>query len=196
MADSPLTRPSLLVRLRDRDDRQAWQEFVDRYGPLVYHFGRKRGLQDADAADLTQTVMYEVSGAIGRLDYGAAKGTFRSWLFTVVRHHLCKFLDRQKQLVQGSGDTTAQQRLDEQPAKDEADLWEQEYKRQRFLWAADRVRGSFEEASWQAFWQTAVEGRSAGDVAKELGMSVGAVYTARSRILERIRQQIQTQEEE
>src|ERR1700736_4307969 len=72
MPESPETRPSLLVRIRDAQDRDAWGQFVELYGPVVYRFGRKRGLQDADAADLTQTVFQAVSGAIQRLDYDAA----------------------------------------------------------------------------------------------------------------------------
>src|SRR5438552_1369435 len=85
MPESPQTRASLLVRLRDGHDREAWRQFVDLYAPLVYGFARRRGLQDADAADLMQDVLRAVSGAAGRLDYDPAKGTFRSWLFTVTR---------------------------------------------------------------------------------------------------------------
>jgi DNA-directed RNA polymerase specialized sigma24 family protein len=69
MAGSPTTRPSLLVRLRDARDGQAWAQFVDLYAPLVYGFARKHGLQDADAADVTQDVLRSVAGAVDRLDY-------------------------------------------------------------------------------------------------------------------------------
>src|SRR5262249_23587131 len=74
MADFPLTRASLLIRLRDPQDEGAWTEFVDLYAPLVYGYARKQGLQDADAADLTQDVLGAVAGAVDRLEYDPARG--------------------------------------------------------------------------------------------------------------------------
>src|SRR5436305_15246010 len=90
MGKAPTTRPSLLVRLRDARDRAAWSQFVELYAPPVYGFARKQGLQDADAADLTQEVLRAVSAAVGRLEYDARLGSFRGWLFTVVRNKLHK----------------------------------------------------------------------------------------------------------
>src|SRR5437764_13203233 len=88
MAEFPPTRASLLLRLRDSRDEAAWREFVELYTPLVYGYGRKQGLQDADAADLAQDVLVAVAGAVGRLEYDPKRGSFRNWLFTVVRHRL------------------------------------------------------------------------------------------------------------
>ena len=88
MTQSDATRPSLLVRIRDARDREAWGQFVEVYAPLVYDMARRRGLQDADAADLTQDVLRSVAGAIGRLDYDPRRGTFRSWLFSVAQNTL------------------------------------------------------------------------------------------------------------
>ena len=85
MAKIPATRASLLVRLRNPRDEAAWNEFVNLYGPLLYGYARKQGLQDADAADLGQDVLSAVAGAIGRLAYDPSRGTFRNWLFTVLR---------------------------------------------------------------------------------------------------------------
>src|SRR5262245_61410540 len=88
MSDALATRLSLLVRLRDARDDGAWAQFVELYAPLVFGFARKHGLQDADAADLTQDVLQAVSGAIQRLDYDSRRGSFRGWLFTVARNKL------------------------------------------------------------------------------------------------------------
>src|SRR5437588_5372019 len=107
MGDAPLTRPSLLVRLHDARDGQAWGQCVDVYAPLVYGFARKHGLQDADAADLTQEVLRAVAGAVGRLEYDPARGSFRGWLFTVVRNKLRNFLDARRRQEQGQGDSAA-----------------------------------------------------------------------------------------
>jgi RNA polymerase sigma-70 factor (ECF subfamily) len=190
MADAPTTRASLLVRLRDAGDGDAWRQFVGLYAPLVYRFGRQHGLQDADAADLSQDVLRAVSAAVGRFEYDPGKGSFRGWLFTLAHRKLCDLLDRQRRQGRGSGDSATQALLEEQPAPDSALLWDQEYERQVFAWAAEQVRGQFTEATWQAFWRTAVDGRGAAEVAKDLGLSVGAVYIAKSRVQARLREQV------
>ena len=192
MPDALLTRASLLVRLRDRQDRAAWQQFVELYGSLVYGFARQRGLQDADAADLTQEVFLALARAAGRWQYDPRRGTFRAWLHGVTRNKLAKFLHRRRVQPVGSGDTNAQGRLAEQPDPDydsEA-AWELEFQQQLFRMAAAQIQGNFAPTTWLAFWRTAVEGASAAEVAKELGMSVGAVYVARSRVLARLAEQV------
>jgi RNA polymerase sigma factor (sigma-70 family) len=199
MAESLHTRPSLLMRLRDPRDQEAWRTFLDLYAPLIYGFGRKSGLQDADAADLTQIVLQAVSSSIGRLDYEPAKGTFRGWLFGVARHQLSKWRRAQRQSfqAQGTGDTENLEQLAAHPAPEGvAEWWETEYKRQRFLVAAGRVRPLVNEDAWHAFWQTAVEGRPASDVAAELKVKLGALYTAKSRVLALIKKEIQKLVEE
>jgi RNA polymerase sigma-70 factor (ECF subfamily) len=189
MSDAPATRLSLLVRLRDSQDEGAWSQFVEIYAPLVYGFARKQGLQDADAADLTQDVLQAVSGGIRRLDYDPRRGSFRGWLFTVVRNKLRNFLAAQKRPGRGTGDSDAQHRLQELPAREEEQTawWDQEYEQRVFSWAAERVRGAFSESTWQAFWQTAVEGKTGPEVARELRMSVAAVYLAKGRVLTRLK---------
>jgi RNA polymerase sigma factor (sigma-70 family) len=188
MGEPPNTRASLLLRIRDAHDGQAWTQFVELYAPLVYGFARKRGLQDADAADLTQEVLRAVARAVGRLEYDPQRGSFRSWLFTVARNKLANFLTRRR--PDGAG-VDSQEVLAEQPAREEVDLWEQEYQQRLLAWAAEQVRGQFAEPTWKAFWQTAVEGKNPRETATALGMSVGAVYIARSRVLARLKEQVQ-----
>jgi RNA polymerase sigma-70 factor (ECF subfamily) len=193
MSDVLLTRASLLLRLRDPQDSAAWQQFVELYGSLVYSFARKRGLQDADAADLTQDVFQAVAQSAGRWTYDRSQGTFRGWLYAITRNKVGKFLQRQQSQARGSGDTNAQLLLAEQAAPEaEADrAWEHEYQQQLFRVAAEQVRDTVAATTWQAFWQTAVEGKSAAAVARRLGLSVGAVYVARSRVLARMTEHIQ-----
>jgi RNA polymerase sigma-70 factor (ECF subfamily) len=192
MGDTADTRPSLLIRVRDPQDAAAWAQFVGLYGPLIYQFARRRRLQDADAADLTQTVLQGVAGGVRRLDYDPRRGSFRAWLFRVVRRQLGKFLARRQRAPQGCGGTGPRRALEEQPGwDDDQALWDREYEHRLFLWAAEQVRGGFEEATWQAFWQTAVEGKNPRETAQSLGMTVGAVYTAKSRVLDRLRKAIQ-----
>src|SRR2546423_9020301 len=108
MANIPPTRASLLVRLRDPNDAAAWTEFVDLYAPLVYGYARKQGLQDADAADLSQEVLGAVAGAVRRLDYDPRRGAFRNWLFTIVRRKPASLRAAQGRHTPGSGDSADQ----------------------------------------------------------------------------------------
>ena len=196
MAPSDATRASLLVRIRDARDREAWGQFVEIYAPLVYDLARRRGLQDADAADLTQDVLRSVARAAPRFAYDPRRGSFRGWLFTVARNQLRKSALARKRQAPGCGGSDVQRMLEEQPAPAEEEaLWDREYQARLFEWAAERVRPAFRLATWQAFWRTAVEGRDAAAVAKELGLSVGAVYIARSRVLARIKEQLRPLQE-
>src|SRR5262245_19851920 len=203
MADSPATRASLLVRLRDPRDGQAWSQFVDLYAPLVYRFGCKQGLQDADAADLTQDTLRAVAGAIGRLDYDPKLGSFRGWLFTIVRNRVRDLAEKRSRQERGAGDTAMLNRLEQQPdsrsLQDFGSLetdWDREYERQLLLTAASRIRNGFQEKTWQAFWRTTVDGASGKEVAQSLDMTVAAVYLAKSRVMTRLKEEIRRLQKE
>ena len=193
MQESPATRASLLVRLRDGSDADAWQEFVRLYAPVIYGFARKRGLQDADAADLMQDVLRSVSLAMGRLDYDPIRGTFRGWLFTVTRNKVFNFLENRGRRVQGTGDSRMQQRLEQHADADGAISadWEADYQRALAARAMERVKQEFQPATWDSFVLTAVEGRAPAEVSTRVGLSVGAVYVAKSRVIARLRQEIE-----
>ena len=119
MAEPPLTRVTLLTRIRDGRDAEAWREFVQLYGPVVYRFARNRGLQDADAADLMQDVLRSVARNAHRMEYDPKRGTFRGWLYTVTRNKIYNFLSRQRNRPRGTGDTDAHERLDATPARED-----------------------------------------------------------------------------
>jgi RNA polymerase sigma-70 factor (ECF subfamily) len=199
MDGSPPTRPSLILRLRDPGDGAAWAEFIDLYGPLVYAYGRRRGLQDADAADLTQDVLRAVASAAGRFTYDPARGTFRGWLFTITRTRLLDFLRRVRPGEQGSGDTAVQRRLEATAeergapglADEEGEEWDRAVRQRLVDWAAERIRDEFQPTTWQAFRLCAVEGRAPRETAATLGMSTGAVYAAKFRVLSRLRTEIE-----
>jgi RNA polymerase sigma-70 factor (ECF subfamily) len=192
MGDSGVTRPSLLVRIRDAEDRQAWDQFAEVYVPLIYGFTRKQGLQDADACDLTQEVLRAVSQAIRQLDYDRRQGTFRGWLFTIVRNELRDFHNRRQRVAQGSGDTQMHNLLAQQADAQQASCWDAEWEQQLFQAAARQVRTEVEAATWQAFWRTAIEGRSGKDVAAELKISAAAVYLAKGRVMARLKERVRT----
>ncbi len=192
MNDSPATRQSLIVKLRDPADSAAWSEFVSLYEPLVYRLARRKGLQDADSRDLAQEVFRAVAGAVDRWD--PDRGSFRGWISRIARNLMINFLTRAGNHVRGSGATSVQELLEAHPAQSESAtaLFEYEYKRQLFQSAAAAVRAEFTPATWQAFWRTACEERPPQAVALELGLSLGSVYVARSRVLARIRRRVET----
>lgn len=191
--ESPVTRASLLVRLRDSSNHEAWREFLQLYSPLVYGFVRNRGLQDADAADLLQEVLRIVSGSIGRLDYDKQKGGFRAWLFTITRNRLSTYLSGRRATATAGADSKIQQMLEVAPDRSGSleEEWEREFQRQLASKAMQAIEPEFENRTWQAFWLTAVDGVPAADISKTLGMSAGAIYVAKSRVMARLKTEIQ-----
>ena len=191
MPQVPETQASLILRLPCAADAEAWSQFVSIYEPFVYRFARRGGLQDADARELVQNVLMSVARAVGRWQPEETRGKFRTWLFRIARNQLLDTLAKRK--VVGQGGTTMLRALDHLPAGDGGHNKEIRLaaRRELFVWAADRVKTSVKEATWQAFWQTAVLEQSPEAVGEELRMSVGAVYIARSRVLTRLRKEIQ-----
>jgi RNA polymerase sigma-70 factor (ECF subfamily) len=194
MADLPLTRASLLARLHDPEDGAAWAEFVELYAPLVYGYARNQGLQDADAADLCQEVLSAV--AVARLEYDPARGAFRNWLFTIVRRKLSNRQRAQRSRPDANHAATTSRLLEQCPAPVPAEEdWEAEWQRRLFAWACEQIRPSVTDTTWHAFWRTAVEDQPGKQVAADIGLSVAAVYRARSRVLARLRQLVQSVQE-
>jgi len=144
-----------------------------------------RGVAHQDVDDIVQEVLKTVTQAIQNFEYDPARGTFRGWLFIVCRSHVFRWL-RKSALETGRADLDCS----EVPAPEEQQDWDVEYRRRMFAWASERVRPAVQERTWQAFWMTAVEDRSGPDVAAALGMSLGAVHVAKSRVIARMREEI------
>jgi RNA polymerase sigma factor (sigma-70 family) len=191
MTESPETRLSLIVRLKDRGDQEAWSEFLEIYRPLVYRLAIAKGLQDADAEDVTQQVFASLAQAVERWQPDADRARFRTWLTTVARNATLNALTRRVP-DRASGETAERALLAEYvgPAAD-SQLMLAESRREIFQWAARRVRGEFEPATWDVFWLTAVEGRQVNEVAEITGKQPGAIYAARSRVMKRLKQVVQ-----
>ncbi len=195
MSPTPLTRPSLLVRLKDKRNERAWGEFMEIYEPVVHRLARRGGLQDADAREVVQEVMVAVSGAIARWDPDRNKGSFRAWLARITRNVTVNLLvhrQRNPQAVGGTEMAVCLQQTPDERADAQAVRFDAEYKRQLFRWAAQQIRDDFQETTWQAFWSTCVEGESVRQVANRLKVSSGVVYVSRSRIMARLRTKIQS----
>lgn len=189
MASAPETRESLILRIADAADAQAWEEFVAIYRPVITRLALARGLQHADAEDLAQQVLLAVAGRIGEWQVDPDRARFSTWLRRVVRNAAINAVTRTRR-DRGEGGTTAVVLINGQPANDVdvKDVFDLEARRELFRRAADHVREEFEPATWAAFWLTAVEGRSGAEAANQTGKSIGAVYVAKSRVMSRIQE--------
>ncbi|MEX2025758.1 MAG: RNA polymerase sigma factor [Pirellulaceae bacterium] len=188
MTPTPTTRASLLLRLRDSQDHEAWVEFVSLYEPVVYRLLRRHGLQDADAREVMQDFFMAVSRSIDRWEPARERGTFRGWLRRVTRNLVINWLKQRERRVAAIGGSNLQSMLDILPAEagPETVEFDSELRRALFQRAAEEVRGQVQPATWQAFWETGVVGTSPADAAKKLGISVGAIRVAKCRVLARL----------
>lgn len=180
------TPTSLLTRLWGRFDPAAWEQFVSLFTPLIYAWGRQVGLQDPDAADLVQEVFVKLIGILPGFTYDAQKG-FRRWLRTVTLNTWRDRCKRRAERALPGGEAA----LAVVAAADEADkFWEAEYRQHLVNRALALMQADFQPATWKAFWEQVVVGRPAKEVAAELGMTVGAAYAAKFRVLDRLRQEL------
>ncbi len=191
MPEAPETRPSLLLQIRDLNNRAAWESFVETYGPLVYSYAQSKGAQDADAADITQEVFRRISSAIQKFEYDPQRGMFRAWLRTITRNALIN-CQRKQQTGRGVGGTEVLRSLELLSEEDDNEDWEREYELQMLRHAIRRLKPEFSASHWKAFELTVFEGRKAAEIVSEVGMSLGTIYVAKSRIVARIKQFIAT----
>ena len=182
------TPRSLLQRLRQPSgpaNAGDWAQFVDLYAPLLFHWARRLGLSEADARDLVQDVFIRLLQQLPTFEHDG-QHRFRAWLSTMLRNCWRDRCRRRPSPVPLSPD-----QLDRAAVADPLDAWHAADDRNHLVLQALRImRRDFQPATWQACWATVAEGRPAGEVAAELGLSVGAVYAAIARVLRRLRQEM------
>jgi RNA polymerase sigma-70 factor (ECF subfamily) len=185
------TGSTLLVLLRAPDDPSAWDAFVQRYGPRIYGWCRQRGLQEADAENVTQEVLLQLVQKLRTFRYDPGKGTFRGWLRALTRHAWADYLAGQGRAGAGSGDPAVLGRLEAVEARE--DLLKnlaQAFDLELLEEAQARVRLRVSPRDWQIFQRLAVEGRPGAEVAGELRMTVSAALMAKCRVQKKFREEI------
>ncbi len=183
-----MTRPSLLIRLRDGGDADAWRTFVTIYAPLVHRFGRRHGLQEADAADLTQDVLGEVCRVMRRFEYRPERGRFRDWLLVITRRRFVRFQKRRArnpEKLAGEGGLAG---IEDDRLEAE---WNDAFHARVLRVALERIQPSFHPHTWRAFERVWLENRSAAETADEMSLGIDAVYTAKSRVLKRLSAEVE-----
>lgn len=201
MADLPTTRQSLLFELGKRNDA-AWSEFLQVYEAAIVGYCLRRGLQHDDARDAAQEVFAALHGRLPTWERDSHRGSLRAWLFRVARNVCVDRIKAMRGQESAIGGTHANQLLSEVPGRiignapidsesdEELSELAIEWRRAKFEWAVEQVRREVRDATWQAFRLSAIEQQKAEQVAVELGISIGSVYTAKCRVMARIREKI------
>lgn len=187
----PSLSTSLLVRVQQMEP-DAWNRLVETFGPIVYQWARASGLNADNAADVVQDVFAKVARGIGSFERQKEHGSFRSWLATITRNRIRDFFRRdQVKHPSPTGGTEALQQMQNVPEPLEDSISEADVDRRLPARVLELVQSGIEPRTWQAFWMTTVEARSAREVADQLEMRLASVYQAKSRVLRKIRQRLE-----
>ncbi|QEG20710.1 RNA polymerase sigma factor [Mariniblastus fucicola] len=180
---SQTTTPSLLDRIRDHDDTTAWETFCDVYSPLLYDYCRKRGLQSSDAADVVQEVLLRVAKGILKFEYDPQRGRFRDWLYRIVFREICRMAERKNTNVLNGSDQEFAVKVDR--------VWNEHFHSHILRTALDRIRPRFEVNTWEAFTMVWLRNESPITVARKLDRPLEFVYLSKSRVLKRLRLEVE-----
>jgi RNA polymerase sigma-70 factor, ECF subfamily len=179
----PSTQSSLLIRIREPANAEAWKTFVDLYTPLIYRYCRKRGLQDADARDAAQEVLSRVIGAIRKFEYDPARGRFRGWLGLLTRQALYR---HGKEASRRDGEPWT---VD---VESEADPeWIEEFNARVYRCAIERIRAEFDDDTWNAFDAVWTRDEKPANVAHALGRRTPWIYKAKFKVLKRLKEEVE-----
>ena len=193
-SDGTSTSRSLLLRVRENESG-AWDRLVTLYAPLVCYWCRKYGVVDHDIPDVVQEVFQSVATGIAAFRKDRAKDTFRGWLRTISKTKSIDHFRRMRATIEASGGSDALRLLNQIPDRHQTDgeiddVDDVHIYHDLFLRACGLIRTDFKENTWKAFWRVAVDGQSPKDVAEELSMKPGTVRVAKSRVLQRLRQEL------
>src|SRR5438477_10246714 len=178
------TRASLLLRIKDRSDAEAWKDFQELYAPLLYRYARARNLSREDAEDVRDECIAVVARKIAAFEYDKAKGGFKNWLYCIASGKVIDLLRRRHEKQADSGQMAALP--DPAPTPDEA--WETNWRNQHLTYCVEQVRPHVLEKNFEAFRLLSYEECSVEEVCARLDMTPEQVYQAKSRVLRRVRQ--------
>ena len=180
------TSVSLLERLRQPAQHEAWGRFVDLYTPLIYYWARRVGLPPEEAADLVQDVLTLLVQKLPQFQYDPQK-SFRGWLRTLT---LNKWRENRRRRGLVLTEASERELAGIVSPEDEDNFWQVEYHQHLVGRALKLMQAEFQASTWKACWECVVSGKPAAAVASELGMTVASVYAAKSRVLRRLREEL------
>lgn len=186
------TRTTLLSRLKTRSDAAAWREFHRIYAPLLYRYARGRGLSRADAEEVRDQCLEIVARKIPTFEYDKKKGRFKGWLRRIAQRRVVDLFRKRRELVAGSGVIRAA--IDPGPTGDE--VWDRQWELEHLRFCVERIRGSVSETSYRAFHMLLFDECSVEEVCARLGLNTNQVYKIKSRVLQRVRQELREFEDD
>ncbi len=189
--NSPSTSLSLLDRLRSRPDEDAWRQLTNLYTSLIRSWIRSHSVTEEDTDDLVQEVLLVVLHKLPDFEHNRRAGAFRCWLRSITTNCLRKFWDAKRLRPRATGDSDFLKLLNqlEDPDSGVSRQWDREHDLHVTHRLLKSLRSQFEPATWRAFCAVSLEGRSGAAAAEDLGISVNAVYIAKSRVLARLRRE-------
>lgn len=195
-APTPDTRASLLIKLQNADDIDAWEKFVKLYSPALYRTARKLNLQAVDAENVVQEVLLVVAKSVGSWLGRQDRGSFMAWLLRIARNKSVDLLKRRATKPMKAATSLDDQSVNQIAAmqSDTESQLDREYRWELFNQAAEEAKKVVSEQTWKAFWMTTVENVSIEDAARILQVRPGVIYLSRCRVMERIRQSIRNWE--
>lgn len=187
------TSVSLLERLSSRKDQDSWTRFVDLYVPLIRNWLRRYSVSHQDSEDLAQDVLTVVVRELPQFRHNQQRGAFRNWLRNVTVNRLRTLWRTRRGRAAATGDSDVAQMLDELADANSSlsRVWDQQHDEHVARRLMELIQPQFEPKSWEAFRRVVLDGKKAADVASELGMSANAVFVAKSRVVARLRQEMQ-----
>jgi len=177
----------MIIRLCDNDSL-AWNQLVELFGPLVFHWCSVSRIQSCDAADIMQEVFASAIKSIHRFDSRPGHSV-RGWLWTITQNKMLDHWRKRSNQDNAIGGTNAHWQMEQVPETDDPPTGALEANRLLHR-ALNQIRDDFADQTWAAFWQSAIEGRDTHSIAQELGLSPNSVRQAKSRVLRRLREQI------
>ena len=189
-SDWPSTHITLLNRVRVPTDSEAWREFVDIYGPLIYKYCRKFRLNDCDSEDVCQEVFRQISQSLHTFEYNQKLGRFRAWLGTVTYHEICHFYKKNQRFKNQTGSHDLQEIIYEHPGEIDA-IWSDEFCSHIYTMALENIHPEFDDKTWQAFNLTWVEDLPPQEAADELATNITWVYKAKCLVQKKLKEEIQ-----
>ncbi len=184
------TSKSLLARVQ-QGESAAWDRLIELYRPMICNWLRHHSVLEQDAEDLTQEIMLSMMKSLPGFQHSNNRGAFRSWLRTITVNRARDFWKSRERRLAGQGGSGFLQKLEqlEDPNSELTLQWDQEHDAHVYRTLVEQISHEFEGSTVRAFQMLTRDERSAQSVAEELGMSVAAVYGAKSRVLKRMRQE-------
>jgi len=197
-SDSLATHASLLERLKDLDDQGGWEEFYTTYRKLIFSFALKHGLTGTEAEEVVQETIVTVARNMPEFRYDPKRCSFKTWLFNLtlwrIQDQLRKRHPDEVSMHRKPGETDRTSTVERVPGPEGerlTALWEEEWKKDLFERALERVKGRVAEKQFQMFDLNALQEWSAREVARSLGVSLGRVYVTKHRVAALLRKEIQ-----